>query len=80
MFELSYFLKMLCVLFSMEVSWSLSSMRKENVSRSSSMNFLVIYCRRLTRKMKIMPWQASNLVECNLDFCLGFYSGFNTDN
>ena len=54
-------------------------MRKVNVSRSSSMNFLVVYCRRLTRKMKIMPWQASNLVECNLNFCLGFYSGLNTD-
>ena len=50
-------------------------MRKENVSRSSSVNFYVIKCTRLTRKMKIMPWQASNLVECNLDFCLGL----NTD-
>ena len=63
------------VAFSMEVSWSFATMRKENVSRSSSVNFYVIKCTRLTRKMKIMPWQASNLLECNLDFCLGL----NTD-
>ena len=50
-------------------------MRKENVSQSSRVNFYAITCTRLTRKMKIMPWQASNLVECNLDFCLGL----NTD-
>ena len=50
-------------------------MRKEIVSRSSSVNFYVIKCTRLTRKMKIMPWQASNLVGCNLDF----YLGLNTD-
>ena len=50
-------------------------MRKENVSWSSSVNFYVIKCTTLTRKMKIMPWQASNLIECNLDFCLGL----NTD-
>ena len=72
-------INMPCVLFSMDVTWSLASMRKENVSRSSSMNFSVIYCRRLTRKMKIIPWQTSNFVECNLNFCLGFYSGLNTD-
>ena len=59
------------VLFSMEVSWSFATMRKENVSRSSNVNFYVIRCTRLTKKMKIMSWQASNLVECNLDFCLG---------
>ena len=50
-------------------------MRKENVSRSSRVNFYVNRCTRLTRKMKIMPWQASNLVEFNLAFCLGL----NTD-
>ena len=54
-------------------------MRKENVSRSCSINFSVIYCGRLTRKMRIMLSQASNLVECNLNFCLGFYSGLNTN-
>ena len=48
---------------------------KENVSQSSSVKFYVIKCKRLTRKMKIMPWQASNLLECNLDFCIGL----NTD-
>ena len=78
-FSKNKLINMPCVIFSMEVSWSLASIRIENVSRSSSMNFSDIYCRRLTRKRKIMSWQASNLVECNLNFCLGFYSGLNTD-
>ena len=30
----------------------------------------VIKSTTLTRKMKIMPWKDSNLVECKLDFCL----------
>ena len=61
--------------FSMEVSWSFATMRNENVSRSSNVNFYAIKCTTLTRKMKIMPWQAYNLLECSLDFCLGL----NTD-